>query len=974
MPTGTGCPTSGLQPEYWTKHTYEDFVRKTSRPYEPNGTQGPFLTFDVDLDAKTGLITASRDSAGFETTFSYDVLRRPLRVTPNAGAELVYTYFEASGTTGAQVHIDTEAAVGSTILTSSQIHFDAFGRVVKERKKLPANQWSERVTEYNARGWRTEVTEWGYLGQKTIYSDFDPFGKPGKITPPDGKDLLFAYQGARKVVSQAKVQLAGGETYVSTIREFDAHGRLRKVIEPSSVLGNNVPTTYSYDVGNRLTEIFTDAFVDQTRSFEYDTRGFKLSEMHPEKGASGNGDVDYLDYDSAGLAQRITDGPNDLSFEYDFMGRLTTVKDLNASSAVLTSLQYDDPGPGYGTGKLWKAVQHNRLGLPWSEFPLDDVIVTETYSYQGKGGAVSSRNTLVQGLALAVGAADPSFDVDYVYNDLGNVSKLTYPTCANPNCTASVLDGRDVDYDYDEGLLSNVVGWMDNPITYHQNGAFWTITHSNGVEDIQTLDANVKSRPRQLRTENTPPGQGWTTGIISYDGSGNITQMARTSVTNSFTYDKVSRLVNASVEGWLETYEYDVYGNITRIETTPPGGTMVLYDPDIDNATNRIEEGVGVDYDAAGNMTLSSGYSYDWNPLNQLERQVNMSNRRWFHIYTASGERLVTVDWWEGVPSRQTVFTLRGLDNKVLSSFELVGLDELGGWSRERDYIYAGSRLLASDDESGSGAVHYHLDHLGTPRLLTGVAGARISAHDYLPYGEEITAAGTDVMKFTGHERDLDTGHDYMHARYYQEPLRRFLSVDPRLADPSGPHGMNRYGYVAAGNPITWLDPDGRCGVRGGDSQAGAARAAEQGQVAMTTGAGIAAVSVFVVPIPDPADVVAGGLMVGGFAGWAGASALYWCIELFGSDPDPLVIYAPPPEREPDPPLDFPDEPPPLPDEPSDPATPPEEPEGPDDPIDPVLPEFPTRPEIPMETPELYCWKVTLTNGSSYYTGCFWVY
>ncbi len=815
LPTGTGCDKGTLQPEYWTKYTYENGVRKTSRPYEPDGTPGPFFTYDVDLDFNTGLVTGSRDSALFLTTFDYDTSGRPTQVTPQEGAKISYSYVNPTGTAGAEIHIDLKAEVGGTVLTSSEVHLDAFGRAWNERRWMPDSTWSETQTVFNSRGWVEKVTERGYLGRWTTFSDFDPFGRPGKITPPDGKDLLFSYLGVRKVTSQAKIQLATGETYVPTTREYDAYGRLRKVIEPSSAQGTNVPTTYEYDVGNRLTEIFTDAYVDQTRSFNYDTRGFMLSETHPEKGASGNGDVDYLDYDSTGLAHRVTDGPNDLSYEYDFMGRLTAVKDLNASSAVLTSLQYDDPGPGYGTGKLWKAVQHNRLGLPWSEFPLDDVIVTETYTYQGKAGAVSARNTSIQGLSLAVGAADPSFDVSYTYDDLGNPSKVSYPTCTNPNCSATVLTGRDVDYVYDQGLLSKVVGWTSaTPISYHKNGAFWRIKHSNGVDDVQTLDPNVKSRPQQIRTENTPLGQGFTTGLMSYDGAGNITEMDRVSagVTNTFAYDKVSRLVSASFEGWLEDYDYDVYGNITRVETTPPGGPMEVYDPTIVTATNRIQEGVGVDYDAAGNLTLSLSYSYDWNPLNQLERQVNASNRRWFHIYTAGGERLVTVDWWEGVPSRQTVFTLRGLDNKVLSSFELVGLDELSGWSRKRDYIYAGSRLLASDDESGSGEVHYHLDHLGTPRLLTDSTGARISAHDFLPYGEEITSPGTEVMKFTGHERDLDTGHDYMHARYYHEYLGRFLGVDPVLGSADSPQSWNRFSYVN-GNPLILVDPSGMVDV-----------------------------------------------------------------------------------------------------------------------------------------------------------------
>ena len=451
------------------------------------------------------------------------------------------------------------------------------------------------------------------------------------------------------------------------------------------------------------------------------------------------------------------------------------------------------------------------VALPWSELPIDDVTVTETYTYQGKTGAVSSRNTLVQGLALAVGGTDQSFDVDYIYDDLGNVSKLTYPTCTNPNCSNTVLPGRNVDYLYNQGLLAEVVGWTSTtPVDYWETGAFEKITHSNGVSDNQVLDASVKSRPKKLHTTNVVNNEGWGSGEMSYDGAGNITQMVRTGMTNTFVYDEASRLVEASVENWLETYEYDAFGNITRIETTEPGvGTLPPYEPDIDELTNRIEESVGVDYDDAGNLTLSSlSYSYEWNPLNQLERQVNPSNRRWFHIYTAEGERLVTIDWWEGVPSRQATFTLRGLGSQVLSQFELVGPDQSGNWERDRDYIYAGSRLLASDDESGSGEVHYHLDHLGTPRLLTDATGARISAHDYLPYGEEITVAGADVMKFTGHERDIETGHDYMHARYYHEYLGRFLSVDLRMGMISKPQTLNRYMY-ASGSPMRFVDPTG---------------------------------------------------------------------------------------------------------------------------------------------------------------------
>jgi RHS repeat-associated protein len=51
-------------------------------------------------------------------------------------------------------------------------------------------------------------------------------------------------------------------------------------------------------------------------------------------------------------------------------------------------------------------------------------------------------------------------------------------------------------------------------------------------------------------------------------------------------------------------------------------------------------------------------------------------------------------------------------------------------------------------------------------------------------------------------------GHDYMHARYYNPTLGRFLSVDPVMADTSSSQSWNRYSYVI-NNPVKLVDPNG---------------------------------------------------------------------------------------------------------------------------------------------------------------------
>ena len=61
---------------------------------------------------------------------------------------------------------------------------------------------------------------------------------------------------------------------------------------------------------------------------------------------------------------------------------------------------------------------------------------------------------------------------------------------------------------------------------------------------------------------------------------------------------------------------------------------------------------------------------------------------------------------------------------------------------------------------------------------------------------------------FTGHERDDETGLDYMLARYYSNQVGRFLSVDPVNGLAMSPQSWNRYTY-ARNSPLRFIDPTG---------------------------------------------------------------------------------------------------------------------------------------------------------------------
>jgi RHS repeat-associated protein len=166
------------------------------------------------------------------------------------------------------------------------------------------------------------------------------------------------------------------------------------------------------------------------------------------------------------------------------------------------------------------------------------------------------------------------------------------------------------------------------------------------------------------------------------------------------------------------------------------------------------------------------------------------------------------------VHAQQTT-TIRGLDGKVLRIYN----QPFGGaWNWERDYVYRDGQLLASVEprsDGGEDTVHFHLDHLGSPRQITTESGAQAAFHTYYPFGGEATDAAQDdvELKFTGHERDSNGGGagvlDYMHARYCSPVMGRFLAVDPRNStNLQHPQSWNRYSY-ALNNPIAYIDPDG---------------------------------------------------------------------------------------------------------------------------------------------------------------------
>ncbi len=147
-------------------------------------------------------------------------------------------------------------------------------------------------------------------------------------------------------------------------------------------------------------------------------------------------------------------------------------------------------------------------------------------------------------------------------------------------------------------------------------------------------------------------------------------------------------------------------------------------------------------------------------------------------------------------------------------------------------FVYDAMGQLAAEygPSTAAGTQYVIADTLGSTRLLLNSTGGVAERIDYLPFGEELPAGiggrtscyssitypaappDQQDVKFTGKERDAETGLDYFGFRYMSSAQGRWSSpdalnlTDERVLNPS--NTLNKYVY-GGNNPLKYVDPDG---------------------------------------------------------------------------------------------------------------------------------------------------------------------
>jgi RHS repeat-associated protein len=306
---------------------------------------------------------------------------------------------------------------------------------------------------------------------------------------------------------------------------------------------------------------------------------------------------------------------------------------------------------------------------------------------------------------------------------------------------------------------------------------------------------------------------------------------------------------------YVERYDYDEAGNLVRVvhrgaDQALPGWTRhySYREPsqlEPVKASNRLSyTRVGqhaaeeYSYDAHGNLTgMTQLEVMGWDYMDRLKltapeaRGGGQPERTWY-LYDAGGLRVRKTTEGPGnggKPTRRSERLYIGMleiYRRYSSDGKTVKL-ELETLTVRDD---AARVALAETRVTGRGPgpaqlIKYQLGNLQGSAVLEVDERARIiSYEEYYPYGcTSYQAVRNSVgapkrYRFTGKERDSESGLYYNDARYYIPWLGRWASTDPSGLGDSD----NLYEYVR-GNPVRTTDPSGRQGDDAGTSQGGEA-------------------------------------------------------------------------------------------------------------------------------------------------------
>ena len=728
-----------------------------------------------------GVPSRVTDPNQLATNFTYDDFGRRSTESRPDSTSTTWTYTGCSappcwGVSDLRFRVDERPrdTSGAQILQRSRF-YDGYDRLRYDEYHRVLGKWTNEVFYYDSLG-RLERQYRPYESATNGYTTwtYDPLSRPTQIKLYRPGDILdrtttIAYAGRKTTTTDPL-----GRAH---IRIEDVLGRLRRVTDPSP----GGTTYYDYDAFGNLNRIQDP--INAVSSGTYNLRGFRTQWADADRGTwsfKGNSLNELVEWTDA--------KSQTFSATYDPLGRITS---------------RTEPGAG-GT-------------FTWGNSPAAKNI-GQLESMSGGGYAEILTYDSVGRLSQRKITTDQDYFYNYIYNTIGALDTLTYPTSPVPSGETGTR--FKVKYAYSSGAPYKITNETQAPTTIT---TLWELTAANDYSaptteklsaNLVTVTSGYKAWTNEL-TSLQSGVSGSTTNrqnlAYQWDTVGKLTQRqdVSQSLTEIFTHDTLDRVTGSTRNGASNlTVGYDAAGRIT---TKTGAGTYSYGDAAHPHAATAAGTQTRT-YDANGNVATLNGQTQTWTSFNlpsilkssasvQASFSYGPDHQRWKQAANESSGTEVT-------------HYVGGLLEKVASA----------GVTKWRHYVPtpSGHLVLLSRNSNATGATTYIVtDHLGSSDTLLDQSGAIKAKLSFDAFGARrgsdwttttapdwTNIAATTRRGFTFHTQLDAVSLVHMNGRVFDPKLGQFMSVDPIIGDMGDSQSVNPYAYVG-NRSLSFVDPTG---------------------------------------------------------------------------------------------------------------------------------------------------------------------
>jgi choice-of-anchor A domain-containing protein/RHS repeat-associated protein len=784
-------------------YAYYDNAGRVVKTVSPTGstsetvynTLGQQLQVIADEDGNP-LTTADRNV----TTYVYDQYGRTKTVTDSLNRTTMF-------------HYDELDRVRTTILpdgsATGAFEYDGFGRKISETDVMG------RVTryEYDNRG-RQSVVELpsvpnpvtGEMVSLRYEYEYDQYGNQTAITDPMGHVTRFAFDEFGRQISR---QLPAGVETTGNPDDYVEH----TVYIQSGVLAGQAEYTVDFD--GRVTSFVYDTSAESggrllEKRFYTSLTNYQNNPSTPAQYVkytyTDEDQIDTVTQDADGNAattadqrveaylynarhQLITKSSPEgvIHYEYNDLGQQTrtyTTATL-ASSTVLTDTRYTFDNYGrMKTVESWASAGVTHAAPQ---------ITTYAYDLIGRLSEITYANG-VTGV--------------YAYDMLDRLDKLTQYL---PDATPETLSDNVIaaEYDYTVALDGTRTALAEMVLRDANAGGGYAVSYYTWTYDnLNRLMSEVinSTEPGVTRTEH-----------YAYDLAGNRiykgdqafeTAEPGDADTTWSTYDANDRLITQRTytahhpAGVETTYIYSLSGEslAKTVEGDATQNETFTYDQQ-GRLVGHIKHGVtsAFAYDDSGIRVYSSQSDFNQNTATATLYLVDAMNPTGYaqileeRTATAAGATIPFVD---------VLF--------AVTKAYVLGMDVVQQWTPANTStgLPQADNLVILPDGHGS------------TRLLLASATGVVASGLLVPgqrfffdaWGNLLSPVDASTrlssLLYAGEQRDLNSGMDYLRARYYNSELGRFISSDPWAGRYRSLSNFNGY-IFAANNPILFIDLSG---------------------------------------------------------------------------------------------------------------------------------------------------------------------